>query len=211
MADALYDKGRQAFAGGAINLGTDAIKVVPITAGYTPDLANHQYLSDLGANTLGTAAAITFTSDTAGVYKGTVPSPTYTNVPAGTVKYLAIYKDTGVAGTSPLLALIDGTRTITVSAAPTGSPYTSIPVDPLPVAIPTGKSFTISGSSGPVTTSGTNAAGSRALNVTSTAVTGIAAGATAAADYGSGLPITSNGTSFSITITPDATNGWFKL
>lgn len=207
--DSMYDKGRESFARKQIDLGADTISAVLVTSGYAPDLSAHQFLSDVGANTLGAPVNLTFTSSTAGVYKATIP--TIASIPAGTAKYLLIYQNTGVAGTSRLIALADGTRTVTVSAAPTGSPYTAVPVDPLPVAIPAGKSITFSGASGPVTTSGANAAGARSLSVASSAVTGIAAGATGAADYGSGLPFTSNGVSFSLVVTPDAVNGWLKL
>jgi len=119
MANALYAKGRQGFCNGVFDLSADAIKAVLVKSTYSPNLSTHQYLSDLGANTLGTAVALTFTSDTAGTYKAS--SPVFSNVPAGTVGYVAIYKDTGVAGTSPLIALIDTATGLPVTS--TGSSF----------------------------------------------------------------------------------------
>jgi hypothetical protein len=109
MANAIYDKGRQAFANGGINLSSDTIKCALVGSGYTPSLTTHQFYSDLtpGTNVIGTPTAIGFGSDTAGVYKAS-GTTVFTSVASGsTVTYLAIYKDTGVAGTSPLIGLID--------------------------------------------------------------------------------------------------------
>jgi hypothetical protein len=56
MANALYDKGRQAFLEGSIAYLTDTIKVALVTNGYTPNLSTHQFYSDLtpGSNVVGT-------------------------------------------------------------------------------------------------------------------------------------------------------------
>lgn len=117
MANALFDKGRQAFANAGINLSTDTIKVALVTAGYVADLANHQFYSDVtpGSNVLGTPGTLTFTSDTAGVYKAS--GPTIANVPAGTVTQLIVYKDTGVTTTSPLIARIDTATGLPVTSS----------------------------------------------------------------------------------------------
>jgi len=119
MANALYAKGRQAFANAGINLSADTIRAVLLTSGYTPSLATHQYLTDLGANTLGTAQVIAFTSDIGGAYIG--GNVTFATVPAGTATYVALYKDTGVAGTSPLIGLIDTATGLPVTS--TGSSF----------------------------------------------------------------------------------------
>src|SRR5437016_2205329 len=98
MANAMYDKGRQAFLEGSIAILTDTIKVVLVKSTYTPNLATHQFLSDLGANTVGVASTLGTKTSTAGVFDAA--DVTLTAPPAGNVcNYLAIYKDTGVAGT----------------------------------------------------------------------------------------------------------------
>ena len=50
MANALYDKGREAFLAGGINWSGDSIKAVLVDTGaYTVNLATHQFLSDIPA------------------------------------------------------------------------------------------------------------------------------------------------------------------
>lgn len=109
MANAFYDFGRQGFAEGAVNWLTDDIRVALISNVYTPDLAAHQYLSDIGANVLGTAQALaskTTTSPVGGVLDAA--DAYFTAVTSGdTVRYVLIYRNTGVAATSRLLFLFD--------------------------------------------------------------------------------------------------------
>lgn len=112
MANALYDKGREAFLDGRISWSADTIKAALIKSAYVPDLSTHQYYSDLtpGSNVVGTPQVM----DSKGVAAGVASAAdvTFLEVAAGyTVGYLAIYKDTGVAGSSPLIALIDTTST----------------------------------------------------------------------------------------------------
>ena len=97
--------GSNALLGTQIDLVNDTIKVVAVNASYTYSAA-HQYLSDLGGNTVGTAAALTSKSVGSGLFGAA--TTTLTAVPNGsTVVALVIYKDTGVAGTSPLIAFFD--------------------------------------------------------------------------------------------------------
>ncbi len=108
MANALYDKGREAFASGSISWTSDTIKAALVTNGYTPNLSAHQFYSDLtpGSNVVGTNQTLGSKTATAGVCDAADVS--FSAVPSGsTVTYLAIYKDTGSAATSPLIALLD--------------------------------------------------------------------------------------------------------
>ena len=105
MANALYDKGRQSFLEGTIAFLTDTIKIALVTSGYTPNLATHQFLSDLGANTVGTDQTLGTKTSTSGV--ANAANPSWTSVTGTSITYLALYKSTGVAGTSPLIGLID--------------------------------------------------------------------------------------------------------
>lgn len=104
MANDLYTKGANKIMQGQINLLTDTLKVAIVKSAYTPDLVNHEFLSDLGANALNsqTLASRTLT--------GRVLDAADTSFVVGageTVAYVALYKDTGVAATSPLIALYD--------------------------------------------------------------------------------------------------------
>lgn len=108
MANALYDKGREAFLTGSINWEADTIKVA-LVRGYTFS-ASHEYLSDItgagGGTIVATSAALTSKTPTAGV--ADAADFTWSAVGTGAAcAYIIIYKDTGVAGTSRLIAYID--------------------------------------------------------------------------------------------------------
>lgn len=105
MSNALYDKGREAFLTGAINWSSDNIKVVGVTATYTPNLNTHQYHSDVSANVVFTSGNLTGKTTSTGVADAS--DITITAVSGSAVRYLIIYKDTGTSGTSPLIACLD--------------------------------------------------------------------------------------------------------
>lgn len=105
-----YNLGLEKFTSGTINLGTgsggDTIKVRLVrTSAYTFSQA-HEFASSLPAAivtdvTLGTKALSGGTFDAA--------DAVFLAVPGGAaIDALVIYKDTGVASTSPLIAYIDG-------------------------------------------------------------------------------------------------------
>lgn len=115
MANALYDKGREAFLSGDISWDADTIKAV-LTRD-TPDTVNDQFLSDL-ATTVSTSP--TFTSPTVTNGVADAADITFTAVAAGaSISYLVIYKDTGLASSSPLIAAIDTATNLPV--IPNGS------------------------------------------------------------------------------------------
>lgn len=118
MANALYDLGREKFLGHAtIDLDwiNDDIKAVLVDTGaYTVNLATHEFLSDIpvGAR-IATSSNLAGKTSTAGV--ADADDITFTGVTGATVEALVLYKDTGVAATSPLIAYIDSA---------TGLPFT---------------------------------------------------------------------------------------
>lgn len=117
MASAVYDKARESFLGQSPALSwNDTIKCFLVdAASYTPNLATHQFLSDVAAaarkgNSGGTTAADAPTLGTKTVTAGVADAAdvTITAVPAGAaLEYILLFKDTGVEATSPLIALID--------------------------------------------------------------------------------------------------------
>ena len=115
MANALYDKGRQAFLEGNIDWLNDNIKAVLVdTATYTVDLVNDQYLSDIPSGERVATSANFFTkTTTAGV--ADAADITFTTVTGDQSEALVIYKDTGVEGTSPLIAYIDNATGLPVT------------------------------------------------------------------------------------------------
>lgn len=103
---AFFDLGLEAFTKGTIVLNTDTIKVrLGRSSAYTQSQSD-QFLTALPATivtdtTLGTKVLSAGTFDAADI--------TFTAVPAGAaVDRLWIYKDTGSAATSPLIAEITG-------------------------------------------------------------------------------------------------------
>ena len=105
MANRLYPKGAEKLLSGSINLVSDTIKVALLSDAYTYS-ASHEFLSDVSASALNTAQTLASKAVTGGVFDAA--DSVYTAVTAGAnARYLAIYKDTGVAGTSPLIHFVD--------------------------------------------------------------------------------------------------------
>ena len=110
MTTALYDKARESFLSQnpAIDWDTDNIKVA-LVRGYTYSAA-HQFLSDITGGGGGTIVATSGNLASKTVTSGVADAAdiTFTAVSAGAAcQYLIIYKDTGVAATSPLICAID--------------------------------------------------------------------------------------------------------
>lgn len=106
MANALYGLGKQKLLSGSINLPSDTIKAALVSTAYTANLATDEFYSTISASVLGTPQTLASKTVTLGVFDAA--DPTFAAVTSGsTVRALVIYKDTGVAGTSPLLAYID--------------------------------------------------------------------------------------------------------
>lgn len=109
MANSLFDSGRQKLLEGSIAWLTDSIKFV-LVRGYTPNLATHVFLSDItgggGGTLVATSANAASKTSSAGV--ADCADPVFSAVAAGAAcSQVVCYKDTGVAGTSPLIGLLD--------------------------------------------------------------------------------------------------------
>lgn len=106
MANALYPKAKESFLSQnpSIDMDTDTIKVAMVTSAYTYS-TSHQYYSSV-SGVVGTPATLASKTVTNGVFDAA--DVTYSSVASGsTVAALIIYKDTGSAATSPLVAYID--------------------------------------------------------------------------------------------------------
>jgi len=109
MTNALFDKGREKFLRGEISWSSDNIKVY-LARGYTPDLADHEFLSDVtgdgGGSIVATSANLTSKTTVAGV--ADAADVTYPTVASGLAcNHLVIAVDSGTSATSPLIAVID--------------------------------------------------------------------------------------------------------
>lgn len=118
MANALYDLGREKFLLGEIDWVDDNIKVLLVdTADYTVNLATDEFHSDVtGAAIEATSGNLGTKTSTAGV--ADAADVTFSSVTGDQCEALVIYKDTGVSGTSPLIAYIDTATGLPVT--PTG-------------------------------------------------------------------------------------------
>lgn len=106
MSNALYALGKEKILSGSINLPSDTIKVALVKNTYPQNLTTDDFYDDISAYVIGTPQTLAAKSVALGVFDA--GDVTYTAVTAGdTLEGVVIYKDTGVAGTSPLLAYID--------------------------------------------------------------------------------------------------------
>ena len=107
MANALFDKGREGFLDGSIDYDTDSIKAVLVDHGTdTPVPSTDQNLSDITAGArIATSGNLASKTVTAGV--ADAADVTFTAVSGASVESIVLYKDTGSAATSRLIAYID--------------------------------------------------------------------------------------------------------
>jgi len=111
MANVLYSKGRQKFLEGSIAWLTDVIKVCLIDTGIYVFSDAHEFLDDVitGGSpsdpTVGPDQTLAGKTSTSGVADAT--DSVFPAVVGSSVEALVIYKWTGDAATSPLIAYID--------------------------------------------------------------------------------------------------------
>ena len=114
----IYNKFKMEALKGSIDLSTDTIKVALLDSGYTPNIDTDIFWDDVSANeitcanyttggeTITTPTVTQDNTDNEGVFGG--DDIVWTNaVGTITARYAVMYKDTGVAGTSPLIEYID--------------------------------------------------------------------------------------------------------
>jgi hypothetical protein len=107
VANALYDIGRQKFLEGSIAWLTDNIKAVLVDSGaYTRNLATDDFLDDIPAGArIATSSNLASKTSTSGV--ADAADVVFTAVSGATIEYVVLYKDSGVAATSPLICCVD--------------------------------------------------------------------------------------------------------
>lgn len=108
MANALYAKGKEKLLSStnSISLDTDTMKVALVKNDYVQNLTTDEWYTSISAHVVGTPQTLATKTITNGVFDAA--DVTWTAVASGsTFEAVVIYKDTGTAGTSPLLAYID--------------------------------------------------------------------------------------------------------
>ena len=113
MASEMYGLAKQSLLSQSpsIDFDTDTIKVALVGAGYTRNTATNgdQYYSALGTNVVGTPQTLGSKTVTGGTFDAA--DVTFTAVTGAQVTQLVLYKDTGTASNSPLIAVIDSAST----------------------------------------------------------------------------------------------------
>lgn len=106
MANKLFPKGREAFLGGDLDWDAQTFKVVLLTSGYTYNAA-HDNLDDVtGGARVATSGALANKTKTDGT--ADADDVIFTTPGAGsTITQFVIYQDSGVEGTSKLVAHYD--------------------------------------------------------------------------------------------------------
>lgn len=106
MANLIYPLAKQSLLSQtpSIDFDTDTIKVALVTGAYTYS-ASHQYYSSVSASVVGTPATLTNKTVTEGVFDA--DDATFTSVTGNQVTKILVFKDTGTASNSPLIALFD--------------------------------------------------------------------------------------------------------
>lgn len=120
MANTLYDKAREAFLAGDLDWDANTIKVSLLSSAYTFS-QSHQYYSDL-AGVVATSGALASKTVTSGV--ADAADVTLSAVTGSQVTQFVIWQDSGVAGTSRLIAFFDSATNLPVT--PNGGDITLV-------------------------------------------------------------------------------------
>ncbi|QPO16545.1 hypothetical protein SEA_TELAVIV_57 [Mycobacterium phage TelAviv] len=124
MANALYAKYKEKVLAGGVSWTGDNIKVALVDADdYTVDLDADEFLDDIASGAIiATSANLGSKTVTGGV--ADAANVTFTAVSGDISEALVIFKDTGTASTSPLIAYIDDAAGLAVT--PNGGDITVI-------------------------------------------------------------------------------------
>lgn len=117
MASVIPNNAKELLLGGGFDLDTDTLKVMLCTSSYTPNIDTDDFITDAsGAEVSGTGytaggatlsgASITQDNTNDLAYLDATDT-SWTVSTITNARYAVIYKDTGVAATSPILAVID--------------------------------------------------------------------------------------------------------
>ena len=106
MANALYVKCKEKILTAGINFSTDTLKVRLVKNTYAQNLTTDEFITSVTQVTGTTDQTLGSKTITGGAFDAA--DVTFTAVPAGeTSEGVVIYKDTGTAATSPVIAYID--------------------------------------------------------------------------------------------------------
>ncbi len=115
MADVIFNSFKKKIMDGSIDLDTDTIKVALVTSTYTPDQDAHDFFDDVtnevsgtgytaGGASLANKAVTADNTDNEGVFDADDVSWSTSTI---TARGAVLYKSTGTASTSALIAYLD--------------------------------------------------------------------------------------------------------
>lgn len=114
MANAVYPKCKEKFmnpgtlgttSGTAVDLIDDTIKIALVDTDIYTYSSAHEFYSSVSTAVVGTPVTMTSKTATDGVFDAA--DVTFTSISGNSIEALVIYKDTGTAATSSLVAYID--------------------------------------------------------------------------------------------------------
>lgn len=172
---------------------------------YGPSASGDNW-DDFDGTLVGTKTNLGSPTVTAGV--ADAADVTFTSVTGASVEAVGIFRDTGTASTSRMVALVTGKQIVTCAVTASAS-ATSITVDKLLYAIPNSTVLTFSNGATATMTALANA-GDRSITVSALAAQVTANSRALSVATGSGLPVTPNGGNIVVTWDNGA-NKIFKL
>ena len=105
MANALYSKAKEAFLNGSINMVANTVSIALVdTCVYTYS-ATHQFRSEVSNSAVISSTTLANKTITNGVFDA--DDATFSSVTGANCEALLIFQDTGIQGTSRLIAYID--------------------------------------------------------------------------------------------------------
>ena len=115
MADVIFNSFKKKIMDGSIDLDTDTIKVALVTSSYTPDQDAHDFFDDVtnevsgtgysaGGASLANKAVTADNTDNEGVFDADDVTWSSSSI---TARAAVLYKSTGTASTSALIAYVD--------------------------------------------------------------------------------------------------------
>jgi hypothetical protein len=105
MANALYSKAKEAFLNGSINMVANTITIALVDTGVYTYSATHQYRNEVSNSAVISSTALANKTITNGVFDA--DDATFSSVTGANAEALIIFSDTGIQGTSRLIAYID--------------------------------------------------------------------------------------------------------
>ena len=105
MANALYSKAKEAFLNGSINMVANTVSIALVDTGVYTYSASHQFRSEVSNSAVISSTTLANKTITNGVFDA--DDATFSSVTGANCEALLIFQDTGIQGTSRLIAYID--------------------------------------------------------------------------------------------------------